>query len=402
MRCREDWTAVRDKNLSDQVAGFRQRFLDGTLPLLIEHGWDHRRGGLVERLLADGSGAEAPPYRRMMVHARQLYVFATWGGKTGAPALIAHADRIYSYLTERFWDHQEAGWIEKVDLEGAPQGLDKDLYAHAFALFGLAAYHHTLGRQVAAVWIDSSFEVLQQRFLRADGSYSDRMSRNFSDLSGERRSQNPHMHLLEAALSLANGSNSAAHADCARNLLALFEDHFLDKVGSVVLEHLDAGFHPHKEDGHRLEPGHHYEWAWLLDWAARTLGDGRYRDLGPAILDNGLALGWDGSAGGVFDEVDRRSGAPIVSTKRIWPLLELIKALAVFPERAARPATGRVTGVTLEQATALLLERYLQPDGRWIERFNADWTPADQSMPSSSTYHISTALLELERAIARN
>ena len=392
--------AVRDKNLSDQVAGFRQRFLDGTLPLLIEHGWDHRRGGLVERLLADGSSAEAPPYRRMMVHARQLYVFATWGGKTGAPALIAHADRIYSYLTERFWDHQEAGWIEKVDLEGAPQGLEKDLYAHAFALFGLAAYHHTLGRQMAAVWIDRSFEVLQQRFLRADGSYSDRMSRNFNDLSEERRSQNPHMHLLEAALSLANGSNSAAHADCARNLLALFEDHFLDKVGSVVLEHLDAGFHPHKEDGHRLEPGHHYEWAWLLDWAARTLGDGRYRGLGPAILDNGLALGWDGSAGGVFDEVDRRSGAPIVSTKRIWPLLELIKALAVFPERAARPAT--VTGVTLEQATALFLERYLQPDGRWIERFNADWTPADQSMPSSSAYHISTALLELERAIARN
>jgi mannose/cellobiose epimerase-like protein (N-acyl-D-glucosamine 2-epimerase family) len=401
MWCREDWTAVQDKHLSDQVAGFRQRFVDGTLPMLIEHGWDHRRGGLVERFLADGSSADVP-YRRVMLHARQLYVFATWGGKTGAPALIAHADRIYSYLTEQFWDHQEAGWIETVDLEGAPQGLDKDLYAHAFALFGLAAYHHRLGRPVAAVWINRSFEVLQQHFLRADGSYSDRMSRNFGDLAADRRSQNPHMHLLEAVLSLVIGSNSAVYADCACNLLTLFEDYFLDKVDSVVVEYLDAGFHPHKEDGHRLEPGHHYEWAWLLDWATRTLDDGRYRDRGLAILENGLALGWDGSAGGVFDEVDRWSGAPIVSSKRIWPLLELIKALAVFPERRARPAVERATLVTLEQATALLLKRYLQPDGRWIERFNADWTPADQSMPSSSAYHISMALFELERTTARD
>lgn len=375
--------------------------------MLIEHGWDHRRGGLVERLLADRSSAEAP-YRRVMLHARQLYVFSTWAGETGAPALIAHADRIYRYMTERFWDHEEAGWIEKVDLDGAPQGLNKDLYAHAFALFGLVAYRRALDRQAATVWIDRSFEVLQRRFRRADGSYSDLMSRNFSDLAADRRSQNPHMHLLEAVLSLATGSDATGHADCARNLLTLFEDHFLITADSVVLEHLDAGFQPHREHGHRLEPGHHYEWAWLLDWATRTLGDARYRALGPAILENGLALGWDDAAGGVFDEVDRRSGAAIVPTKRIWPLLELIKALAVFPERASGPVTrgpaggtGGATAVTLEQATALLLERYLQPDGRWIERFNADWTPADQSMPSSSAYHISTALLELERTVAQ-
>ncbi len=368
---------------------FRDRFLGGTLPFLIDRGWDWKRDGLIERVDAEGADT-GTPFRRVMVHARQLYVFSAWGARTGDADLTAHADRIFAYMTGHFWDHEAGGWIEKVGLDGAVSGTDKDLYAHAFALFGLGRYCRALDRRDAAVWIDRTAEVLERHFRRPDGSYSDRMDRNFADLAAGRRSQNPHMHLLEAALSLAE--MDPVFADLARRLIALFKQSFLEAQRDAVLEHLDGTFAPHPVDGNRVEPGHHFEWAWMLDWASRALGDPGYRELAPPILGRGLTLGWDGTKGAVFDEVDLGTGSILLSTKRIWPLLELIKALLVLPNpsRAVDPAG----------ALGLLLERYLGEDGRWTERYNADWTPADRTMPSSTAYHLSMTLEELERIVA--
>lgn len=359
---------------------------------MIKHGWDWTRGGLIERLTPEGTD-HGTPFRRVMVHARQIYVFSTWASVTGDRVLSAHADRIFEYMTERFWDYEHGGWIEKVDLVGKASGFDKDLYAHAFALFGLGTYRDALERDQAAVWLDRTREVLDGHFRRADGSFSDRMSRTFEDLVPERRSQNPHMHLLEAALSLAGKGQGEAEADLARRLLELFRGAFHDAGNAVVLEHLGPDFAPHGTDGHRVEPGHHFEWAWLLDWASRILGETSYREMAMPILACGLSSGWDQNHGGVFDEVDRRDGGVLMSTKRIWPLLELIKALAVFPNSSAE--------VSLLGAVDLMLDRYLTDDGRWTERFNADWTPAEQTMPASTAYHISTALAELERAVSK-
>jgi mannose/cellobiose epimerase-like protein (N-acyl-D-glucosamine 2-epimerase family) len=387
---------ITDDSLDDKVMDFRARFVGRTLPFMIKHGWDWERGGLIERLTRGGTDDDTP-FRRVMVHARQLYVFSFWAAETGDIALTEHADRIFAFMTERFWDHRHGGWIEKVDLKGRAIGFDKDLYAHAFALFGLGSYQHGLARCEAGPWVSRSTEILEQRFLRTDGSFSDRMSREFHDLAPDRRSQNPHMHLLEAALSLAETGGREAHAGLARHLLRLFSRAFLDTDNGVVLEHLDSAFAPHPINGHQVEPGHHFEWAWLLDLASRALGEAEHRELALPILERGFTVGWDRDQGGVFDEVDRRTGQVLLSTKRIWPLLELLKALAVFSERGPERGPERGGDISLAGAIDLLLERYLSEDGRWTERFNADWSPADRTMPSSTAYHISMALSELER-----
>lgn len=381
-----------EERLIKRAVEFRVRFVGETLPFLIDRGWDWKRGGLIERLTPGGEDA-GTPFRRIMVHARQLYVFSSWGAATGDVALIAHAERIFAYMVENFWDSDQGGWSEKVDLDGRASSVDKDLYAHAFALFGLGSYRDALGHEEASPWIARTQSLLQRRFLRDDGSFSDRMTRDFQDLAADRRSQNPHMHLLEASLSLVEAGHIEPFGALSKRLLALFERVFHDQANGVVLEHLDQDFAPHPEDGHRVEPGHHFEWAWLLDWAGRVLGDSRYRGLAEPILAQGLARGWDQANAGVFDELDRRDGAVLLSTKRIWPLLELIKALGVFP--------GARSEVGVTEALDVLLERYLAEDGRWTERFNADWSPADDTMPASTTYHISMALQELERVRAQ-
>ncbi len=51
------------------------------------------------------------------------------------------------------------------------------------------------------------------------------------------------------------------------SLLALFKNKFLDQKNMIIREFLDKKFNPDNKIGHVIEPGHHYEWAWLLSWA---------------------------------------------------------------------------------------------------------------------------------------
>ena len=363
------------------------RFAGQTLPLFLRAGWDWQRGGHVEGLDADGLPLPAP-YRRVMVHARQLHVFSTWAHRTGSQALAEHADRVFDYMVRHFHDRNRGGWFARVDQAGAVIDSDKRLYDHAFVLFGFSGYLAALGRSDARRWIDETADVLEDRFSRPDGSFAERMSQRFDDRNPGLREQNPHMHLLEAALALLEADGDTRWRTLASRLLELFHRGFLDRSGHVVREYLDAGFTPVAGKGRRVEAGHHFEWAWLLDRSAALLGDERSSRAAVPVLERGLELGWDRTAGGVFDETDAGTGRVLVATRRLWPVCELIKALVVNPAPARGPDLG--------QAVRLVAERYVAADGRWTERFGPDWTPVDRTMPASSLYHLAMAIAELE------
>ena len=96
------------------------------------------------------------------------------------------------------------------------------------------------------------------------------MNRYFSDTAANQRSQNPHMHLLEAALALSTRNESSLYNALVASLSKLFDYKFLDRRKLIIHEYLNNSFYPDKEIGHIIEPGHHYEWAWLLNWTAET------------------------------------------------------------------------------------------------------------------------------------
>ena len=118
---------------------FFRTFTDKTLPFLSEHGWDKKYGGLFETL--DSQGKNGPEnFRRVMVHGRQLFVFSRWSGLTGDKTFERMANNIFAYLITNFWDVDHEGWYSRVTVDGKPLDLTKDLYAHAFVLFGLVHY----------------------------------------------------------------------------------------------------------------------------------------------------------------------------------------------------------------------------------------------------------------------
>lgn len=368
---------------SASVSAFYDRLVNGTLPMFARHGWDDGRGGLVERL-EPGPTPDRTRFRRSMVHGRQLFVFSLWGGRLGERTFVEYADRIFGYLTDRFADRDCGGWHEKVDLGGGLLSADKVLYSHAFVLLGLAAYRHCRGGDDGG-HLDRTLDYIEARFRSGDGLYRVVLDREGRDI-GESVDQNPMMHLLEALLFLFERSGRPEALALAGRIVQRVRQCFL--VDGMILEHLGRDLRPHPDKGHLVEPGHQAEWAWLLNWYSVLAGTDEPRRAGRMLLENGLRVGWDSGHGGLFDQIDRTGGTVTMATKRLWPLGELIKAAAVFPD-CVEPA-----GLGVDALVRLLCRRYLRADGTWSERLHRDMTVADPGMPASSCYHLSFALAE--------
>ena len=82
--------------------------------------------------------------------------------------------------------------------------------------------------------------------------------------------QDPHMHFLEAMLLLYEVTGEARFANEARMVLKLFADHIHQPNSAVLLEDFDLDWQSPTDPLHRVvEPGHHFEWLWLL-WQAKA------------------------------------------------------------------------------------------------------------------------------------
>jgi mannose/cellobiose epimerase-like protein (N-acyl-D-glucosamine 2-epimerase family) len=213
---------------------------------------------------------------------------------------------------------------------------------------------------------------------------------------------NPHMHLLEAALAWihACGGATPAWAGLADEVTVLALDHLLDSNSGLVTEWFDLNWHPMPgERGTEAEPGHQFEWGWLLmQWAIARPGHPRRAEaLGAArrMIDLGEQLGVDPQRGVAINTVGT-DGRWRDTHAKLWPQTERIKAWVTRAELAAQAACSDEAEKALCHATAatLTLLRYLDHPvaGAWHESLDGHghWQPQDTR--ASSLYHIVYAL----------
>lgn len=352
----------------------RAHLFEELLPLWYERGLDRERGGFHNRLLA-GSLAPAPdPMKRLLVQARLTWAFAH-AARLGGPSLcLEAAHRGYAFLTERYRDRRHGGFFFTATPEGAPLDRRKDLYAHAFVLLALAAYARATGERAPLALANETMDLLEKKLADPEhGGFFDEADEAWAPLREPRR-QNPHMHLLEACLVLEGLGDGGRWRQAAGRIHALFATRFRDPASGTLGEHFARDWSPAAGDaGQIVEPGHHYEWTWLLC----ALGERRDAEALFAFAEeHGLARD-----GGVIDEVDRQ-GRVRRATRRLWPQLERIQALAALGRTAA-----------LERALDATLARYLVPDRHvWREHVDAAGRDVVDFHPATSVYHVVQAL----------
>jgi mannose/cellobiose epimerase-like protein (N-acyl-D-glucosamine 2-epimerase family) len=205
------------------------------------------------------------------------------------------------------------------------------------------------------------------------------------------RRQNPHMHLLEACLFAYETWQDDAYIKMADEMVLLFQDHFFDSKNNVVIEFFSDNLFPHVEKGNYIEPGHAFEWVWLLKKHAELAGNPTLHDkICQRLLDKANADGWDKEYDGIYDTVSA-DGRVIADTKRIWPFCEALKAnvlmLTLAPDRQA--IKDRVAAMV-----DVFENKYMQERGFWTEWLNRDLTPAADYMPGTTPYHVYFGITE--------
>ena len=373
-------------------ASLRAHLVDQLLPLWATHGLDREAGGCWNRL--DHALEPVPDgFKRLVVHARQVYAFSR-GIELGAgPWAREAASHALAFMTRHFWDTDDGGWFLTTSDSGEPLDRRKDLYAHAFALFALAEHHRIAGEPQSLRRARETLEVLRARMRRSKaGGFHEAMSGEWQPLPGPRL-QNPHMHLVEALLSHHRvAPDDGALADAAE-LIGLLDGRWADRTTGALCEAFDAGWQRAAgEAGQGVEPGHCFEWYALLNAFLELGGRGEARALAERLWGFGERHGLDAD-GGVFDRVDR-DGKPLDPKKRLWPQTEHLKACAV----RLRTRPGGEGRKRLEASLAHCVERYVDPaTGGWREHLSREGRVLSDAQNATSVYHVVSALCELLR-----
>jgi len=375
---------------------------DCLLPFWASDGFETESGAFVEKFEASGLPSR-DDYTRLRVQARQIFVFAHAAAAGYSETGLELATGAYAFLDAHAWDAEKGGWFHRLSRRGAVLDCTKDCYDHAFVLLALAWLYRASGEGKYLARAGETFGFLESGLgvSRAGGfdGFAEHQVAPGTALPLPRR-QNPHMHLLEALLALHEVSGEAIWLARAEQLLQLFERHFLDPASGQLVEYFDRDWREVPEGGRHLrEPGHFFEWVWLLQRYAAQSGDDRVSAPSQGLYDWAWRFGVDRDGPApdvVFEELDPQGQMLAGGSKRLWPQTEGVKACLALYERTEDPEA-------LVGARRLLAGLFRTFAGleipRWREQVDRDGGLIRPGMPASSLYHLYLAVAEAVRVL---
>lgn len=347
---------------------------------------------------ADGSNYEAlddsgeplrDAPRTTLTQARLVYTWSHACLLTGQPAYLDRAHATLAFLVGHCGG-AEHGW------RMGPASDERDCYDHAFVLFGLAWLARASGEARHAVMAEATWGYLERALAdRVHGGFRERASNTVIA-----RRQNPHMHLLEACLAWHETTSEPRWLARADALIALMHARFIDPANGSLIEHFNADWSVAGGGAGSLrEPGHHFEWVWLLAWRARLgphEGAQALRELAQRLWSFGAQHGIDrdiAPRGLAFDELDA-AGVLRNGSKLVWPQTELVKAWVARSEQ-----TGEAQAQHNAQAVfdTLIASHFDHATVRWRNQVTRDGATLVANAPTRILYHVLLAASELAR-----
>lgn len=363
--------------------------LDHAFPLWWEVGADHVKGGFFEKIALDGSPVEAP--RRARVQPRQIYSYAVAGllGWDG-PWKQALTHGLDFYLSK--YRRPDGFMRTLVASDGTPLDDKVDLYDQAFGLFGLAMASQVLPERTDVPMLAVALrDALYATLKHPVAGFEESVPRTLPLLS------NPHMHLFEASLAWIEAGGDAQWRAMADEIAELALAKFIDPKSGGLREYYDGDWNPAPGvQGRIIEPGHQFEWAWLLLRWGQMAGRDDAVAAALRMIAIGEGPGVDPERGvAIFALLDNMSRHDDIA--RLWAQTEQIKA-GVLAARVTGDARWWTTAANGAEA---LLKYFDTPvKGLWRDKLLADGTFVDEAAPASSFYHIVCAILELDRAVS--
>lgn len=305
--------------------------LQNILQFWLKHAPDEHHGGFVGAMNHENIPDYSAP-KGVVLLARILWTFSAAHQAIPNEQYLNMAQRAFDYLIKFAFDAEFGGVYWKLLPDGQASDSRKQIYAHAFVVYGLSEFYAATNNELALEKAIELFHVLEAKSYDTQyGGYIEAFNKNWSAihdvrLSGkdknEKKTMNTHLHIIEAYANLYKVWPDKVLKSKIIHLLQLFVDYFIDSTSF----HLNLFFTENWE----LRPdvisyGHDIETAWLLLDCAIIIGDiewvGAMEELAVKIA-NAAAEGLDSDGGFWYEK--RMADQFLIREKHWWPQAEAI------------------------------------------------------------------------------
>lgn len=262
--------------------------------------------------------------RGAIMNARILWTFANAYRLFRNSEDLKTATIAKNEIIDRFYDNEYGGIYWSLTHDGIPCDTKKQIYAIAFAIYGLAEFYRATGDEQSLDYAIKLFHCIEGHSNDpVHGGYFEAFHRDWSPIedmrlsdkdANESKTMNTHLHILEAYTCLYRVWKNPNLKSRLSELIEIFISKIIDQTGHLKLFFTEEWECPY--DIHSY--GHDIEASWLLHEAAIVLEDNdillRVESIVPKIAeaaDEGLR-----SDGSMIYEKNNASGH--IDSDRHW------------------------------------------------------------------------------------
>jgi len=290
---------------------------------------DKINGGFYGKIDNDNHVFKDAP-KGSVLNSRILWTFSAAYNFTKDENHLATAQRAFEYFKDHFIDKEFGGVFWTVDYKGNPLDTKKQIYALAFAVYGLSEYFiSSRNQQALDLAIDLYHVILKYSYDHENGGYIEALTRDWKEIgdlrlsdkdANEKKSMNTHLHLLEAFASLYRSWTHEKLKERILELIFIFLNRIIDPETHHLILFFDEKWN---KRSNIISYGHDIEAAWLIEEAALIINNSSIIEQvknESILIANAASDGLDAD-GGLWYEYDIAND-DLIKEKHWWPQTE--------------------------------------------------------------------------------
>jgi len=257
----------------------------------LNHTIDTEHGGFYGEVSADNTPVKNAN-KGIILNSRILWFFSEAAFEVDDLEYRKAAKRAYDFIVAFFFDKEHGGVYWELDAQGVAINTKKQVYAQAFTIYALNAYYKLTQDEQALARALDCFELLESKAIDCEHEgYLEAFTRTWNKLDDFRlsekdlnfpKSQNTHLHILEAYTTLNQIHPTPSISAALRYNIELFDKYIIDKNTFHLRMFMDNDW---KDFSPGYTYGHDIEASWLIAKGLESLNDDDLtRSLLPTII----------------------------------------------------------------------------------------------------------------------